>query len=66
MAALPNDVARCPGVSEMDGPEPIRLCSDCARFKATGGPRTPQIWPPAGLRQKGDGAAIYCDSRIRG
>ena len=63
---LPNDVARCPGVSEMGAPDPIRLCINCARRQAigTGGPRTPHIFPPAGLRQKGDGLAIYCETRI--
>ena len=63
---LPNDVARCPGITEVNARLPINLCATCARWQSlgTGGPRTPHIPPAAGLRDTGDRVAIYCDMRI--
>ena len=63
---LPYDVARCPGLLENGHPSPVRLCMSCARYwgQATGGPRTPYIQPPAGIREMGERVEIYCDSRM--
>ena len=68
MATLPNDVARCPGVAEVNAKLPIRICETCARWQSmgTGGPATMHIQAPARLRHDGDGMVIFCDRRIEG
>ena len=63
---IPNDVARCPGVTEVNAAQPIRLCATCDRwrFLGTGGPRTPNIQPAIVIRADGNGAYLFCENRI--
>ena len=63
---LPNDIARCPGITEVGYRLPVRLCATCARWQSigTGGERTPHMEPAAVIRLRENSASLACDYRI--
>lgn len=66
MAHLPNDVARCSGITDHSNKQPVPLCATCARWQAIGTPHqgAKQIGPAAQIVRDGFKLYLACELRI--